>query len=86
VVQYGSWPAVSRVEVATVPTPVPEDAWSSPSQSAELPVSAAQVAGRLPKETTPLLSIAIAAVVEVAKVEADDVAMKRLPLMERKLQ
>jgi hypothetical protein len=53
----------------------PTEVASSPSQSAEEPVRSAQVASLLPKETTLLVSIAMAAVVEVAKVRGEEVAI-----------
>ena len=73
-VQYGSPPMVGVVEVEMVPTPEPEAEESSPSQSALEPVSAIQVARLLPKCTMLSGPMEIAAVVEVAKVVADEVA------------
>jgi hypothetical protein len=56
---------------------------SSPSQSAAEPVSAIQVASLLPNVTVPVESIDSAGIEDVAKVDADDVARKKLPLMLR---
>ena len=72
------------VVVALVTTPL-NDGWvkgsepppapvaSSPSQRAEEPVRAIQVAKELPNLTVLVVSIKIEAVVEVAKVEGEDV-------------
>jgi hypothetical protein len=53
--------------------PPPPDA-SFPSQRSADPVSAMQVASLLPKVTVPVESMASAATVDVANVDAEDVA------------
>jgi hypothetical protein len=67
--------AMSEVVAISYAEAPPTLVASSPSQRAVEPVSARQVAGVLPKVTALVFwSIEIAAVVEVANVEGDEVA------------
>jgi hypothetical protein len=58
--------SVPKVELQVNGSAPPAEVASLLSQRPELPVRAIQVASRLPKFTTPFVSIASAAVVEVA--------------------